>query len=198
MRWTIRIGLLVVVLWAAFMASPFVALYRLGNAIQARDIAAVRERVNFGALRLSLSKQIVSEYLRAVGRGRELDSFDRNLATSAGVTIADPLIAQLVTPEAVAGLLEGRLPATIAAAAPNVPTGLSIRFSSLAEAARVYFASQSRGFRNVFIPLPNGRPKTEQARLHMRLSGTTWRLIGVELPQELVRALVQQLPRATT
>ena len=198
MRWTIRIGLFLLALWAAFILSPFVALYRLGKAIESRDVAAVSERVNFRALRLSLSKQIVSEYLRAVGRGQELDSVDRNLATSAGASIADPLVAQLVTPEALAVLLDGQLPAAIAAAAPHVPTGQSIRLESFAQAARIFAASQSRGFRTIIIPVPDGRPSPGQLRLQLRLTGTAWRLIGVELPQELVRALVRQLPRATT
>ena len=177
------------------MVSPFVALYRLGKAVEAQDVAAISERVNFPALRLSLSKQIVSEYLRTVGRGHELDQFDRNLATSAGATVADPLIAQLVTPEAVAGLLNGRLPQGIAAVAPALPAVLSVSFESLAQATRIYFASQSRGFRNIYIPFPNGKPKAEQVRLHLRLGGTTWRLLGVELPHDLVAALVKQLPR---
>jgi len=197
MRWILRVGLLFLVLWLAFLASPFLALYRLGKAIEAQDVAAIGERVNFQALRLSLSKQIVSEYLRTVGRGQELDRVDRNLATSAGATVADPLIAQLVTPAAVAGLLNGRLPAGIAAAAPQIPTGPPVRLESLAQAVRIYLASQSRGFRNIVVPLPDGQAPAEQLRLHLRLTGTRWRLIGLELPQELVRALVKQLPRGS-
>jgi hypothetical protein len=197
MRWTLRVGLLLVVLWLAYLASPFLALYRLGKAVEAQDVAAIGQRVNFQALRLSLSKQIVSEYLRTVGRGQELDSVDRNLATSAGATVADPLIAQLVTPEAVAGLFNGRLPAGIAAAAPQIPTGPQLRLDSLAQAARIYLASQSRGFRNIVIPLPDGREPSEQLRLQLRLTGTQWRLVGLELPDELVRALVKQLPRGS-
>ena len=97
---------------------------------------------------------------------------------------------------AIAGAIaSGRVPPGIAAAAPALSTGLSLSVGSLAEAARIYFASQSRGFRNIFIPLPDGKPKAEQVRLHLRLTGATWRLLGVELPQELVRALVKELPR---
>lgn len=195
MRWTLRIGLLSLLAWVAFMLSPFVALYRLGKAVEAQDVAAVAERVNVRALRVSLSKQIVGEYLRSVGRGQELDSFDRNLASGAGATLADPLVAQLVTPEAIAGLLGGRLPRGLAAAGPSLAGARSTDFGSLAQVARVFMASQSRGFRNIFIPLPDGKPEADQIRLHLRLTGTTWRLLGVELPEDLVRALVKQLPR---
>jgi hypothetical protein len=197
MRWTLRIGFLALVAWAAFMVSPFVALYRLAEAVEARDTAALDERVNFHALRLSLSKQIVSEYLRTVGRSQELDSFERNLATSAGATLADPLVARLVTPEAVLSLLSGRLPAEASTGrSPRLP-GRPLHVGSFGAALRIFMASQSRGFRNIMVALPDGPPKAEQVRLHLRLSGTAWRLLGVELPQVMLTALVKQLPRAS-
>ena len=197
MRWTLRIGFLALLAWAAFMVSPFVALYRLAQAVEARDMAAINERVNFHALRLSLSKQIVSEYLRTVGRGQELDSFERNLATSAGATLADPLVARLVTPEAVLSLLSGRLPPEASPGRPSKLSGRPLHVDSLSAALRIFMASQSRGFRSILVALPDGPPKAEQVRLHLRLSGTAWRLLGVELPQVMLTALVKQLPRAS-
>jgi hypothetical protein len=197
MRWTLRIGFLALVGWAVFMASPFVALYQLAQAVEARDTAAISERVNFHALRLSLSKQIVSEYLRTMGRGQELDTFERNLATSAGTTLADPLVARLVTPEAVVSLLSGRLPPEASAGRSSRLSVRPLEVGSVGSAVRIFMASQSRGFRNILIALPDGRPRTEQVRLHLRLSGTAWRLLGVELPQAMVTALVKQLPRVS-
>jgi hypothetical protein len=197
MRWTIRIGFLALLAWAVFMISPFVALYRLAEAVERRDMAAITERVNFPALRLSISKQIVSEYLRTAGRGQELDTFERNLATSAGATLADPLVAKLVTPEAVMSLLSGRLPPEAFAGRSSRLAGRPLEVGSFGAAVRIFMASQSRGFRNILIALPDGPPKAEQVRLQLRLSGTAWRLLGVELPQAMVTALVKQLPRAS-
>jgi hypothetical protein len=196
MRWILGIAVAALVAWAAFLASPFVALHRLAKAVEAQDLAQISARVNVRALRLSLSKQIASEYLRTLGRSRELDALDRDLAASAGATLVDPLVAQLVTPEALVALLQGRLPA--GAAASPAGAGISLDVGSLGAAVRTFMASQSRGFRNIFIPLPDGRPKAEQVRLHLRLTGTTWRLLGVELPQPVVSALVKQLPRGAT
>ena len=197
MRWILGIAIAALVAWAAFLASPFVALHRLAKAVEAQDLAEISARVNVRALRLSLSKQIASEYLRSLGRGRELDALNSDLAASAGATLVDPLVAQLVTPEALVALLQGRLPAGAAAASPAA-AGISLDVGSLGAAARTFMASQSRGFRNIFIPLPDGKPKAEQVRLHLRLTGTTWRLLGVELPQPVVSALVKQLPRGAT
>jgi hypothetical protein len=58
--------------------------------------------------------------------------------------------------------------------------------------------SETRGFRTVLVPVPGDRPTAEQFRLQVRLVGTTWRLIGVELPKSLVETLVRQLPRSTS
>jgi hypothetical protein len=132
-----------------------------------------------------------------MGRGQELDSFERNLATSAGTTLADPLVARLVTPEAVVSLLSGRLPPEASAGRSSRLSVRPLEVGSFGSAVRIFMASQSRGFRNILIALPDGRPKAEQVRLHLRLSGTAWRLLGVELPQAMVTALVKQLPRVS-
>ena len=64
MRWTLRISFLLFLAWAIFMVSPFVALYDLSKAIEARDMDRITERVNFNALRVSLARQILGEYLK--------------------------------------------------------------------------------------------------------------------------------------
>ena len=129
-----------------------------------------------------------------MGRGQELDTFERNLATSAGTTLADPLVARLVTPEAVVSLLSGRLPPEASAGRSSRLSVRPLEVGSVGSAVRIFMASQSRGFRNILIALPDGRPRTEQVRLHLRLSGTAWRPPRVELPQAMVTALVKQLP----
>src|SRR5215213_4759482 len=55
MRWIIRLSLVVFVAWVAFVLSPFLALHDLQQAVEARDAHALSERINFRALRLSLT-----------------------------------------------------------------------------------------------------------------------------------------------
>jgi hypothetical protein len=194
MRWTIRICLLAGLAWAIFMVSPFVALYSLGRAVETRDLALLQARVNLRAVRLSLAKQVLSEHLRLHGRTKELEWLGRGTAANAAATIADPLLAELVTPEGLISVFEGRLgPAGTAA----IPGGLEISLHSFMQAWRTFIASESRGFAAIVIPVLIERPKEEQYRLHMRLSGTTWQLHGIELPIALVRDLAQRLPRPT-
>src|SRR5918993_54741 len=190
MRWTLRFAILFFLAWAIFMVSPFVALYSLARAVQARDLAAIEERVNFRAVRLSLSKQLVSEYLRASGRGAQLEGMNRSLATSAGATLADPLVAKIASPEPLLGWLDGRPPEPLARN-PAARADLQGSWSGANAALRSFVFSETRGFRTVLVPVPGDRPTAEQFRLQVRLVGTTWRLIGVELPKTPVETPVR-------
>jgi len=67
MRWLFRSLVVLALAWVVFMLSPYVAFYKLAKAVQAKDVAAITERVNFSAVRLSLSRQIASAYAKATG-----------------------------------------------------------------------------------------------------------------------------------
>jgi hypothetical protein len=196
MRWALRIGGFLLFAWAIFMVSPFIALARLGKAIEARDVAAIEERVDFRALKLSLTKQVVTEYLRVTRRGRDLTGFSGNAATSAGATVADPLVAKIVTPEALERLMRGSLPPTVSDDAE--PAGATLDLTSVDQAWQAFIASEARGFTNLLVPVPPDRSPREQYRLHLRLKGLTWRLHGVELPASAIQNLVRKLPGATS
>lgn len=192
MRWMVRIGLALLVGWVVFAVSPYVALYNLARAVEARDVAAIRERVNFRAVRLSITKQIVTDYLVSIGKGRELSASDRSLAAGVGATIADPLVAKLVTPEALLDLLDDGWPEGVVPGKPPGSGGLGV--NALKDAWRVFAASETRGFRVVRVPLPPEKPPEEQFRLQLRFQHLAWRLTGVELPAALRQRLVKELP----
>ena len=59
MRWVVRIGAVLGLVWTVYCVSPYVALYRLARAVEARDPEAVRRRINGQALRVSLTRQAV-------------------------------------------------------------------------------------------------------------------------------------------
>lgn len=189
MRWTFRISLLLLLAWAIFMVSPFLALYDLGRAVEARDIGRITERVNFSALRHSLSRQILGEYLK----DEDLAGAERDLATEAGTALLNPVVEQLVTPQALADLFDDGWPEQAAgnpAAAAAMP--LRVEIGSLGQAWRTFLFSESQGFRSVTIPIPVDQPKEKQFRITMRLSGTTWRASGLELPAALREELIKR------
>src|SRR3712207_491267 len=101
MRWTFRISFLLFLAWAIFMVSPFVALYDLSKAVAAKDLDRITERVNFNALRVSLARQILGEYLKT----QDLDGLGQQAAAQAGTAVLNPVLEQLITPQAVIHLL---------------------------------------------------------------------------------------------
>jgi hypothetical protein len=195
MRWIVSTLIVLFMAWCLFMASPFLALYRLAEAVEARDVAGVQERVSMPELRLDLTRQLVSEYLKSVDKGRALSGLDRQLASHAGATLADPLVAQLATPEALIDLFDDGWPQQVASpeGAPPIPMTFNLR--SFGRAWRLFVTSETRGFRKIYIALPHSRPPQERFRLQMRLADSRWRLASVDLPETLLQNLVKKLPR---
>lgn len=194
MRWTLWIAAIVLAAWAAFAVSPFVALYRLSRAVEARDVGAVRERINFRAVSLSLSRQLVDAYLASLGRGRELSQADRDLVAGAGVTLADPVVSQLVTPEIFLQLIDKGWPEGVIGAPPaGLPEGLHL--TSPDEALRLIASAEARGFRRILVSYPLDEAAGRRFRLHLRLSAATWRVIAIDLPEHLKARLVAELDR---
>ena len=184
MRWTFRISFLLLLGWAIFLVSPFVALYDLSKAVEAKDVARIAERVNFNALRVSLARQILGEYLKT----QDISERDRQLAAQAGAAALNPVLEGLLTPQAVIDLLEdGQLQQF----QREGTDGPGIRFGpgSLQQAWRIFLLSESQGFRAITIPLTPDEPRDRQFRVTLRLSGTTWRVTGIDLPASLQKEL---------
>ena len=203
MRWLLRSLVVLAFAWVVFILSPYVAFYKLAKAVQAKDVAAITERVNFSAVRISLSRQIASAYAKATGGGKQESSPVGQVAVSAGTAVIDPLIAPYMTPEAIIDLLTRGAPDTAPKGEPDVARpsslggGLQLFDLSLDRFKELFFASESRGFRGFAVALPPGQPPEERFRLIFRLTGPsrgfTWRLVGLELPARLRDRLVQQL-----
>jgi hypothetical protein len=194
-RWVGAVVGVLVLAWVVLALSPFVALYRLAAAVQARDVPAVAARVNFRTLRVSLTRQALAAVVEAAGARRDLEPRDRQLVIDAAGGLVEPLIASLVTPETVLDLLDDGWPQAIALP-PRETRGGGLPQPSLGQFARLVLSAESRGFRGIVVPVPPDRPRSEQLRLRLRLSGLTWRLVEVEVPAELRERLTQRLVRA--
>jgi hypothetical protein len=193
MRWTIRILILLAVAWIAFSVSPYIALYNLSRTIERRDAAELAEAVNFRAFRLSLTKQLVGSYLDHVGESRDMSSFDKKLATEAAATVADPLVAQLLTPQAMLDLMDDGWPQGVVAKPPErMSLGFDAR--SLRRLWSIYANAQTRGFRVMYFTVPPEAGPADRYRIEMRLNGFRWRLSGLELPPTLRTELMEKIP----
>src|SRR5215207_8243791 len=201
MRWLFRSLVVLALAWVVFILSPYVAFYKLAKAVQAKDVAAITERVNFSAVRISLSRQIASAYAKATGGGKQESSPVGQVAVSAGTAAIDTVIAPYMTPQAIIDLLTTGAPDAAPKGVPDAPPpslggGLQPFELSLDRFKELFLASESRGFRGFAVALPPGQPPEERFRLIFRLTGPsrgfTWRLVGLELPARLRDRLVQQ------
>ncbi|TMJ01694.1 MAG: DUF2939 domain-containing protein [Alphaproteobacteria bacterium] len=186
MRKTTVAILIVVLAGLAWCAWPFVGLYDLARAAQSREIAKIEERVDFVALGRSLSGQIVQAYARLAGLPVERGSLIAGLASA----VADPIIARLLTRVTLGDLLENGWPRNVLGDPP--PEFRAPNWNSLGSAWQL-FSNSEYGIGEFRLRLPADAPRERQFRVRLGLRGFTWKLIGLDVPQELQERLAREL-----
>ncbi|HTW29490.1 MAG TPA: DUF2939 domain-containing protein [Acetobacteraceae bacterium] len=82
-----------------YMASPYIALYRLEQALRAGDIDAVDDAIDWNQVRAGLKQQVVAEAtgatVRQVSDGHDLPAFGASFMAG----IATHMVDKVVTPE---------------------------------------------------------------------------------------------------
>src|SRR5262245_30470741 len=139
MRTTILISTALIACWLAYAASPFFAVYDLLRVVQERNLADLPARVDFPAVRRSLTAQIVSTYLRITGKTGQSRSIAEQFAVSVGASLADPIVAKLVSPEAFVDLLRNGRPSDVFS--ENIPS-VGLSSETLKSLWRVYANSE--------------------------------------------------------
>jgi Protein of unknown function (DUF2939) len=190
MRWTARIVSLVAVLWVGYAVWPLWSVYDLVNALQNRDAAALAHRVNFPAVRRSLTEQVVSRYLQLSGKDARLGQFARGTAVAAVASVADPVVAKLVSAEALIELLHNGWPVSVLPEGAADFRGLGP--GSLGNVWQLLLHSE-KGLRTWEFPMPIGAPPSRRFSLQFRLTNWVWKLSAIELPEELRLRLAQEL-----
>lgn len=169
-----------------WFAWPFVGLYDLARAAQSRDVVKIEQRVDFAALGRSLSEQIVQTYSRLAGLPVARGSLVAGLASA----IADPIIARLLTRVTLAQVLETGWPKDVLGDPPaefRAPD-----WNSLGSAWQV-FSNAEYGVGEFRLRLPADAPRERQFRVHLALRGLTWKLTGLDVPQELQERLAREI-----
>ena len=197
-RWIIAV---LVVLGAAYWAWPFLDAARLVRAARQGNSEAVIARVDLPALRRSLARQIAVAYLNATGKAEKMGAFGRSVAGAAATTVADPYLVELLTPENITALLGQGHINSIKMGDKDIAVERDLPgFSSLFSANLLWLVTGSYfdGVTNFVIPATTGRgdPKTGQEEsydVHLRLDGTTWRLSGIDLPEDMVAEMARAI-----
>jgi hypothetical protein len=192
MRKTAFILATAIVLWDAYSAWPFWGLYELAKSVQARDLAAIAERTDFAAVRNSLTEQILRTHLRLTGREARLSPFRREIIVAVTSTVADPVVAKLVSPAALADLLVTGWPTAVL---PHRPAGVDGFAADRLGSVWQLYANAEYRLRDFYVSVPVAKPPEQQFRLRFRLSNWTWKLSGVELPVEIQEALARLVIR---
>ena len=191
MRAIIRGAVALVLLVAAYWGWALAGAGQLASAASRGDAEAVMERVNLEALIRSLSSQISRAYL---DQNPELQKLLKQHGLQGGVFVnaaaAEMLLRAFLTPENIAAFLnQGGFPN-----AGGGPDGTPLwRMPALGEAFRTH---PLRALMNSYFdgPLsfvvglmsPDGR-----YRVHMNLSGVTWRLSGLDIPEPVTARMAR-------
>ena len=188
--------IVILVALAALWAWPYYGAYSLAKAAERGDAPAVSAQVDFPNLRRSVARQIVRTYLRESGRGEKMGALGRGMAVAVGTTVAEPYLAELLSPDAITTLLgAGRMkPITV----ENRTIGFDGKLPSLPEVlsgqtAAVLLHSYYDGFISFVFNVADKDVGADDYGVHLRLNGLTWVLSGIDLPRNLLDRIVADI-----
>ncbi len=151
----------------AYAGYPYVALYRLGQAIRNGDASTLQSMVDWPAVREGIKEDIcdlVIEEPPEARHGNQLPPFGAGFMRG----IATNVIDSRVTPEALA-------------AATQHPMATAVRDPTNVQVTWAFFASPSEFLVDLVAP-----GQTEPIRLQMDLRGGAWCVTRVWLPPEML------------
>jgi Protein of unknown function (DUF2939) len=191
----IRGAVALVILVAAYWSWALTSTAQLASVASRGDAQAVMQRIDLPALRRSLSGQIARAYLEQNPQFQKMLLLEQQFVGSVGGTAADALLRGILTPENIAALLNnGRVGLAGDRSAGTLwrmpPLGEAFRAGPLQALTNSHFDGPLSFV--VGMDSPEGR-----YGVHMRLSGTTWRLSGLDVPEEvsarLARAIAERV-----
>ena len=187
MRMVLRGAVALVILIAAYWAWALAGAAQLASAAERGDAEAVMERVDLQAVIRSLSGQIARAFA-SENPGLQNPPQPRQ-GVFLNASAAEMLLRALLTPENVAALLtQGRVGVLDAG---GKDAGTIWGMPSLGEAfnarpLQVIMHSYFDGPRSFVVGLDSS---DGFYRIHMNLSGLTWRMSGVDIPEPITARL---------
>src|ERR1700734_1794938 len=186
MRMFLRGAVALVILMAVYWAWALAGAAQLASAAERGDADAVIERVDLQALIRSLSGQIARAFL---DQNPQLQKLPPRQGVFLNASAAEMLLRALLTPDNIAALLtQGRVGIV---GAGGKDAGTVWGMPSLGEAfharpLEVLMHSYFDGPRSFVVGLDSSDGRY---RIHMNLSGLTWRMSGVDIPEPITARL---------
>lgn len=183
-RW---VSLFVAVLLVGGAVWPLLGLKNMATAIETKDSRKFVELLDIAELKRSLATQIVRTQLTVL-RSNRLPPLAFNLAMQAGIAVADAYVLEIVKPDRLFDLLK---PSGIQAITDSNARIWSWGAPNIRRLSQLLGAAEYRG-RNFYVTIPINTEPKQQFRLRLRLSRWTWKLAGVDLPEELLVRLTRE------
>jgi hypothetical protein len=190
MRKTIFTIVILALVWLGYTAWPLYVIFVLVRAFETRNLETLKQHVYFDSVRRSLSDQIVVAYIRR--SGIQLPPLARAVP-GAALAIADPVVAKVISPEALSEFLTIGWPVAVE---PAVPTGtVGISSKTIGNAWQVYAASEY-GLGRFNVIVPQSVVRLQQFGLEFKLLQWRWQLTAITLPEAVLNALADELINA--
>jgi hypothetical protein len=193
MRWFLGAIAALIIVIAIYLGLAASSLSTLASAARAGDGAKVLERTDVKALNRSLTNQIVGAYLERVGATRKVSPMEKMLINTYGASIADAMVAKMLTPDKLAQMLKtGNLEGTVGL--PSF-TGLPV-LANLQTGDWLSLLGRINFIQPVLLGIrvsDNSDPES-YAAINLHFEGADWKLAGIELPKAIVRTLAASLP----
>jgi Protein of unknown function (DUF2939) len=187
MRWFFGTLLAVLVAIGLYLGSAVVSLRGLVDAARAGDGAGVLARTDLPRLRHSLVDQIVAGYLKQMGRDRPVKPLERMLANTYGATVADALIAKLLTEENLTRILNKGAIGSDGSGIADMQ-----RLSEIDTSSMLGMLSRISMVKPVEFLVRLG-DNDNAGGVSIHFEGDGWKLSGIQLPTAAVQALAQSL-----
>jgi hypothetical protein len=192
MRWLLGLISAALIFVLIYLGSAATSLARLAAAVRVGDGGAVLEQTDVTALRRSLTDQIVRAYLERTGSTRKVSPMEKLLVTTYGATIADAMVAKMLTADRLTQILKsGNLDAQGAPSFAALPTLANLPTENwLALLGRLNIIKPVL----LAIRISDTSDPDGYAAINLHYEDLDWKLSGIELPKAIQRDLAASLP----
>ena len=193
MRNFIRAAVVLVILVAAYWGWALVGAAQLASVASQGDAEAVMQHVDLPALTRSLGSQIAHAYLEQNPQFQKMLLLEQQFVGSVGSGAANVLLREVLTAENIAALLsKGRVGLRKAGGRDGEtfwrmpPLGEAFRSGPLQALMNSHFD----GPLSFIVNLDSAEGRYG---VHLHLSGTAWRLSGIDVPKEVSARLAREI-----
>jgi hypothetical protein len=187
MRWLVGAVLVLLISLVVYVGSAVWSVKSLAEAAQSGNGPEIIARSDLPRVKRSLVDQIVRAYLERQGAKRPRKPMELMLANTYGASIADALVGKMLTEENLTKLLRSGV---VTEGLPNaqMPALAALDISDTFTVLR-----RLSPVKIVEFAIALGNDASSGA-ISLHFEGNGWKLSGVNLPAEAVRALAETLP----